>query len=606
MLAQGAGAVLDRRAVPPVPVATNAPTARRPGDQRAPRAVPRRRGADRDAARSTRTATLAAHLLGYTGEVTAADKKANKTLNDADTIGRQRARGAVRRARCAASTARRSSQLNPQGYTVGAGATVAADAGRHPGDQHRRSTCRSWPSSRSRSRSSDSRKAGKPATGGAVVVMDPEHRPHHRRGQLPDLQPAAVHRRHLQRRLPRADRPGGRTTPLLNRAIAGAVRTGLDVQADHVVVAGHAPRDQRCTTPYRCPGSLTIDGRVKTNYDSEVLGADHPARTRSATRATRSSTRPTADEYYADQARIDASGKKPHEYLQRMAAAYGVGTHAGRRPAGRRAGQRQLRRPRDPAGALEGQQGRVLRRRPKRGYPDDHERRPTAPTSPSWPRRTAPTAGATAPATTPTCRSGRARRRCRRCSSRSPTRRMVNGGKIWEPTLGWGVVDAHGKVVRTIEPKVRNTVPVEPEAVQLHRQLADFSRGWAVSGAFAYIGSPYQNQHRRQDRHGRGRTASRTRPGWRPGGRRTRQQRQRQGQVRHGRHGRAGRHRRHRRRPDAQAHLGRAVRRRRQAADHRRRRSPETTLPKVAPQVHGDRAGDALRRAAIRARAVRR
>jgi penicillin-binding protein 2 len=71
---------------------------------------------------------------------------------------------------------------------------------------------------------------------------------------------------------------------------------------------------------------------------------------------------------------------------------------------------------------------------------------------------------------------------------------MLNGGKIWEPTLGWGVVDASGKVVQTIRPKVHNTVPVNQSLFNFITKSLDFSRGWAVSGAFAYLGSKYQNE----------------------------------------------------------------------------------------------------------------
>jgi penicillin-binding protein 2 len=71
---------------------------------------------------------------------------------------------------------------------------------------------------------------------------------------------------------------------------------------------------------------------------------------------------------------------------------------------------------------------------------------------------------------------------------------LLNGGRIWEPTLGWGVVDGSGKLVRTIEPKVRNRVPVSQKLFDYVTKSLDFSRGWAVSGAFAYIGSKYQDE----------------------------------------------------------------------------------------------------------------
>jgi penicillin-binding protein 2 len=71
---------------------------------------------------------------------------------------------------------------------------------------------------------------------------------------------------------------------------------------------------------------------------------------------------------------------------------------------------------------------------------------------------------------------------------------LVNGGKIWEPRLGWAVVDHNGKTVRTIEPKLRRTVPVSRTYLNYIADSLDFGRGWAVSGAFAYIGSPYQSR----------------------------------------------------------------------------------------------------------------
>src|SRR2546421_241428 len=64
---------------------------------------------------------------------------------------------------------------------------------------------------------------------------------------------------------------------------------------------------------------------------------------------------------------------------------------------------------------------------------------------------------------------------------------LLNGGRIWEPTFGWGVVDAQGKVVRTITPKVRDRVPVSQKLFDYVTKSLDFSRGWAVSGAFAYM-----------------------------------------------------------------------------------------------------------------------
>jgi penicillin-binding protein 2 len=71
---------------------------------------------------------------------------------------------------------------------------------------------------------------------------------------------------------------------------------------------------------------------------------------------------------------------------------------------------------------------------------------------------------------------------------------LVNGGRIWDPTLGWAVVDGSGDVVKTIQPKVRDTVPVAPATLRYIANSLNFGRGWAVSGAFAYLDSPYASR----------------------------------------------------------------------------------------------------------------
>jgi penicillin-binding protein 2 len=71
---------------------------------------------------------------------------------------------------------------------------------------------------------------------------------------------------------------------------------------------------------------------------------------------------------------------------------------------------------------------------------------------------------------------------------------LVNGGKVWEPRLGWAVVDGKGKVVQAIKPKLRDKLPVSQTDLNYIANSLNFSRGWAVSGAFAYIGSKYQAQ----------------------------------------------------------------------------------------------------------------
>jgi penicillin-binding protein 2 len=67
---------------------------------------------------------------------------------------------------------------------------------------------------------------------------------------------------------------------------------------------------------------------------------------------------------------------------------------------------------------------------------------------------------------------------------------MINGGTLFAPTLGWGVVDAAGKTVRTITPKVIRTVPVDKKVLSFIGDSLHFEDSHSVSGALAFDGSP--------------------------------------------------------------------------------------------------------------------
>ena len=104
--------------------------------------------------------------------VTAADDKGNPTLNDEDTIGRGRARGAVRLRCCAGPTARSTCSSTRRAISVGAGRTVPAAQGDTlvtSIDAHLQALAEHSLAQQIR----DSRKAGKPAPSGSVVIMDP-------------------------------------------------------------------------------------------------------------------------------------------------------------------------------------------------------------------------------------------------------------------------------------------------------------------------------------------------------------------------------------------------------------------------------------------------
>jgi penicillin-binding protein 2 len=70
---------------------------------------------------------------------------------------------------------------------------------------------------------------------------------------------------------------------------------------------------------------------------------------------------------------------------------------------------------------------------------------------------------------------------------------LVNGGKLWEPRIGWALEKPDGTIVKKINPVVRRHVPVSAAVRDYVMKSLSFSRGWAVSGAFAYLQSPYRN-----------------------------------------------------------------------------------------------------------------
>ena len=247
LLADRSGAVLDRRAVPARPGRDQCAAERRAGDQRASRALPRRRRHDPDAAalpgRLPRRRTCSATRPR-------SPRPTRRRTRHSSTPTRSGASGleAQYDAALRGVDGKRLRPARPAGCRSSAhGQDRPGGAGRHARHQHRRQPADDSPSSRWPSRSSTRRKNGYKAHRRRGRRDGPADRPDPRGRQLPDLRPVAVRRRHLQRRLREADLAGRRTTRCSNRAIGGAVRAGIDVQADHRVVAGH--RTTRSTPP---------------------------------------------------------------------------------------------------------------------------------------------------------------------------------------------------------------------------------------------------------------------------------------------------------------------------------------------------------------------
>jgi penicillin-binding protein 2 len=277
--------------------------------------------------------------------------------------------------------------------------------------------------------------------------------------------------------------------PLLGRAIAGQYAPGSTFKliTTSSLVTHH---EINTTSLYPCPGSLTIDGRVKTNYDSEALG---PIDLENALGYSCDTFfyAPAAAEYFADQARM-AKGEQPHEWLQRMAAEFGVGRRPGvDLPAGEQA-----------SGSYADRETRLARWKAdkktycaeaKAGYPNVADRADRAyltqlaseNCTDGWRYRAGDNADMAI---------GQGETTMSPLQLAVAYSAMFNGGKIFAPTFGKAVLNASGQTVRTITPQVRNRVPVSRKLFDYIATSLNFSRGWPVSGAFAYLGSPYQDK----------------------------------------------------------------------------------------------------------------
>ncbi|SHH65193.1 penicillin-binding protein 2 [Jatrophihabitans endophyticus] len=431
-------------------------------------------------------ASLAAHLLGYTSQITAADKSRNSALDDVDTIGvsglEEQYDAALR-----GIDGEQVVRLSPQGLAVGTGATTRAQQG----DTLVTSIDGRLQALAEKSLAQqikDSRKAGKAAPSGAVVIMDPQTGRIVASASYPTYDPTVFVGGVSNREYAKLTSTAA-NTPLLNRAIAGQYAPGSTfklITSSSLVEHGQI----NLTDRYGCPGSLTIDGRVKTNFESESLG---PIDLRDALGYSCDTFfyRPTAGEYYADQKRV-AKDEKPREWLQAMARAYGVGTSPGvDLPAGEQS-----------SGGYADRESRLARWKAnratycangRRGYPEVKDAKQRAyltllakeNCTDGWRYRAGDNADMSI---------GQGETTMSPLQLAAAYSALVNGGRLFEPTLGKAVVDGHGKVVKSIDAKVRRTVPVSQQTLDYIARSLNFGRGYAVSGAFAYLKSGYKGR----------------------------------------------------------------------------------------------------------------
>ena len=431
--------------------------------------------------------TLAAHLLGYTGQVTAADKKSNPALQDADTIGvtgLEQQYDSVLRGVDGTQVMR----LSPQGYTVADGTYTTPVQGDTLVTSIDANVQKLAESSLLQ-QIHDSRAKGLPATGGAVVVMDPSTGRVIAAASYPTYDPQVFVGGISKTDYARLIAPSA-NDPLVGRAIAGQYAPGSTfklITSSSLVMHHEISLDGT----YGCPSSLTIDGRVKTNFDSESFGYPIALQDALGYSCDTFFYAPAAAEFYADEA-LASAGKKPHEWLQQMASAYGVGTQPGiDLPSNEQATGSYADRQSRLAGWKAGRAQYCSDA--KRGYPDianlaDRSyltKLAAENCTDGWRYRAGDNADMAI---------GQGETTMSPLQLAVAYSSLVNGGRIWEPRLGWAVVDGKGNVVKTIQPKVRNQVPVSQTVRNYIINSLSFSRGWAVSGAFAYLSSPYRDQ----------------------------------------------------------------------------------------------------------------
>jgi penicillin-binding protein 2 len=427
--------------------------------------------------------TLAAHLLGYTGAVSAADQKANPALADADTIGRSGLeqyydsilRGVDGQQRV---------QLDARGDQVGEGSTLPAQ----PGDTLVTSIDAGVQALAERALADQlaaQHAKGKPAPAGAVVVLDPHTGRVIAAASYPTYDPAEFVGGISVADYAKLTDPSA-NDPLVGRAIAGAyapgstfklISTSDDLTTGAITTSGRYP----------CPGALNVDGRTKTNFDSESFGGAISLQFALQVSCDTFFYAPAVDEWQADQGRVDA-GKKPLEQLQKMAAAFGVASSP----------HIDLPASEQASGSIGSRENRLALWRAnkadycaaaKRGYPDVANRGERAyltelaseNCTDGW-RFFAGNNADTAIGQGDTTLSP--------LQLALAYSAMVNGGTLYAPTLGWAVLDPQGKPVRTITPKVVRKLPVAKQYLDFFGDSLHFQNNHAVSGALAFDGSP--------------------------------------------------------------------------------------------------------------------
>ena len=479
--------------VQPVPVATKATEAQvlRISEHREdyPGVV-----VDAQAVRQYPQGSLAGHEVGYVGAVTqdqidAAASEPGGGLHDEDTIGES---GLEKQydSYLRGSDGIRTVSVDPAGAPTGTVSTKQSQ----PGDTlvtsldqnvekiAQRELQNELASSRKVYDAKNHKNYAAPT--GAVVVMDPDTGQVVALASYPTFDPNVFLGGISQAELDRLASPSA-NTPMVSRAVQGQFAPGSTFKLS---TASAITMDHQLglNQTGQCPPSLQVGNQKKTNYDSESLSGNISLAQALAFSCDTFFYRYAIQGWNSDQKRTD-NGQQPVEALQAMARAYGFGSApgidlpSGDQTSGTIVDRAYLQKRWE-------QNKKQYCANAKKGYPSvaDPSRRAFLTEiakencTDGW-RFTIGEAADMA--------IGQGETTVSPLQLATAYSALVNGGKLYEPTIGKAIVDPHGKVVKNIKAKVRRQVPVSSEVLNYIKNSLSFNKP-GVSGETAFTGYP--------------------------------------------------------------------------------------------------------------------
>jgi penicillin-binding protein 2 len=275
-------------------------------------------------------------------------------------------------------------------------------------------------------------------------------------------------------------------TPLVSRAVAGQYAPGSTFKLSSVSAELASGRASLAGS-YTCPGSLRVGNQTKTNFEGRGIAGSIDLRIALAKSCDTIFYGFAQADWFADQGRVDA-GQKPVEALQAMARRFGFGGEpgidlpTGEQTAGRIVNRAFLKQRWDANKKQYCADG-------ARGYPEvkDLARRDFLTRlakencTDGWRFRVGDAADLAI---------GQGETTVSPLQLAVAYSALVNGGTLWQPTIGRAVVGPDGKVVREIKARSRGRVPVSGQVLDYVRNSLAFTPANGASGSVAFAGFP--------------------------------------------------------------------------------------------------------------------